>query len=81
MSALVDRPSQRKALVVLDAAMALMVVLLLVQMWLLSATLDTYLAGHVDAALPGALVSGGLFVVCAGIYILVVRLDRQARRH
>ena len=38
--------------------MALIVVLLIVQIWLLSATLEAYLAGHREAALPGAIISG-----------------------
>jgi hypothetical protein len=57
-----------------------MAVLLLVQMWLLSSTLDTYLAGHAETALPGAVASGGLLATCAGLYVLVARIDRQARR-
>ena len=35
----------------LDGTMALIILLLMVQVWLLSATLDAYLAGHVDAAI------------------------------
>ena len=48
------RVSQTQGLTAIDGAMALIVLLLVVQMWLLSATLDAYLAGHSDAALPGA---------------------------
>ena len=40
------------ALTALDGAMALIVLLLMVQIWLLSATLDAFLAGNRDAALP-----------------------------
>jgi len=32
------------------------------QMWRLSATLDAYLARHGDATLPGAVISGVLFL-------------------
>ena len=46
----------------MDGAMALIVLLLIVQVWLLSATLDAYLAGHRDATIPGAMVSGLLFL-------------------
>ena len=48
-----DAPPTR-GLTVINTAMALIVVLLIIQIWLLSATLDAFLAGHVDAALPGA---------------------------
>jgi hypothetical protein len=55
---------------------ALLVLLLMVQIWLLSATLDAYLAGHTDAALPGAICSGLIFAASAGLYWFVQRLDR-----
>jgi hypothetical protein len=58
---------------------ALMIVMLLVQMWLLSATLDAFLAHDDAAALPGAIISGLLFVGCGALYVLIVRLDRRRR--
>ncbi len=75
-----DAPQQRKGLMAIDGAMALVVILLVVQVWLLSATLDAYLAGRRGAALPGAIVSGALFAICFGLYMLVDRIDREARR-
>jgi hypothetical protein len=45
-----------------------MIVLLMVQVWLLSATLDAYLAGHTSAALPGALCSGLIFAGVGALY-------------
>jgi hypothetical protein len=55
--------------------MALIVLLLIVQMWLLSATLDAYLAGHTEVVLPGALISGACFLGCGALYLFVVRLE------
>ena len=52
--------------------------LLIVQMWLLTATLESYLAGHQDAALPGALVSGVLFAGTLGLYLFIRRLDADS---
>jgi len=49
-------------------------------MWLLTATLESYLAGDRAAALPAAIVSALLFPACAGLYRLVVRVDREVRR-
>jgi hypothetical protein len=60
--------------------MALIVVMLMVQVWLLSATLEAYLAGHTEAALPGAIVSGILFAACAALYLFVDRIDSETRR-
>jgi hypothetical protein len=57
--------------------MALVAILLITQIWLLSATLDVYLAGHHDAALPGAIVSGLLFAACFALYVFVDRIDAQ----
>ena len=74
-----DRP-QTKGLTAIDGAMALIVLLLIVQIWLLSATLETYLAGHREAALPGAILSGILFAACLALYLLVVRIDSEVRR-
>jgi hypothetical protein len=67
-------------LTAIDAAMALVVLLLIVQMWLLTATLDAVLGGHWEAALPGAVISGALFLGCLGLYLFVRRLDAEARR-
>lgn len=66
--------SQR--LTMIDGAMALIFVLLIVQVWLLSATLDAFLAGHRDAALPGAVVSGLLFLGCVVLYRFVIQPER-----
>ena len=54
-------PSQRRGLTAIDGAMVLIIVLLIVQIWLLSATLESYLAGHREAAIPGAIISIILF--------------------
>ena len=53
--------------------------LLIVQMWLLTATLESYLAGHHEVALPAAIISGVLFLTCAGLNLFVNRIDAEAR--
>ena len=70
---------EHRGLGVIDGAMALIILLLIVQVWLLSATLDAYLAGHREAAIPGAIASGVLFLACAGLYRLVSRIERQTK--
>ncbi len=67
------------ALTAINGAMALMILLLIVQIWLLSATLDAYLAGHKEVVLPGAIISGALFLGCGGLYSFVVRLEQRSR--
>ena len=75
-----DDPRQRRGLTAIDGAMALIIVLLIVQIWLLSATLESYLAGHRDAAVAGAIISGILFLACLALYLLVERIDSEVRR-
>jgi hypothetical protein len=73
-------PQRNRGLTAVSGVMALVIVLLIVQVWLLSATLDAFLAGHRDAAVPGAIVSGAIFLACFGLYQFVVRLERQSRK-
>jgi hypothetical protein len=76
-------PSKRalsaRGLTAIDGALALVLFLLIVQMWLLSATLEAFLAGHRGAALPAALVSLVLFAAVAAIAAFIARIDRDAR--
>ena len=58
---------------------SLIVVLLIVKIWLLSATLESYLAGHREAAVSGAIISGMLFAACLGLYVFVDRIDSEVR--
>jgi len=74
------RPRQTRGLTAIDGAMALIVLLLIVQIWLLSATLESYLAGHREAAVPGAIISGVLFLACLALYLFVDRLDSGIRK-
>ena len=72
--------SQGRGLTAMDGVITLIVILLIVQIWLLSATLSAYLAGHRASVLPAAIVSGLIFVGCAALYGFVDGIDRRARR-
>jgi hypothetical protein len=72
-------PQQTRGLTAIDGVMALLIVLLVVQIWLLSATLEAFLAGHRETALPAAIISGLIFLACLGLYIFVDRLDAETR--
>jgi hypothetical protein len=74
-----SRPA-RKGLTALDAALTMLVILLVVQMWLLTATLESYLAGHLDVVMPGLAVSALLMVASLALYVFVRRIDREVRR-
>jgi predicted Co/Zn/Cd cation transporter (cation efflux family) len=73
-------PPERRELTAIDGALGMIAVLLIVQMWLLTAALEAFLAGHRETALPAAIVSGVLFAGCVGLYLFVRGLDRRRRR-
>jgi hypothetical protein len=75
-----DPTKQRRGLVAIDGAMALIAILLIVQIWLLSATLETYLEGHSSAVLPGAILSGLIFAACLVLNFFIDRVDQESRR-
>jgi hypothetical protein len=75
MKAAINRVRERRRTVI-DAAMIFVVILLVTQMWLLTATLESYLAGHTDVAFPGMLVSAVLFAGCFALYRFGQSADR-----
>jgi protein-S-isoprenylcysteine O-methyltransferase Ste14 len=68
---------RRRRRAAIEAAMACVIVLLIVQMWLLTATLESYLAGHHGVAGMAFAISAGLFLLCGALYVMVARLDRS----
>jgi hypothetical protein len=75
-----DPSKQRRGLVAIDGAMALIVILLIVQIWLLSATLEIFLAGHPGAVVPAAIFSGLIFSGCLALDFFVTRVDQDSRK-
>jgi len=73
-------PSHKRGLTAIDGALALIAILLIIQMWLLTATLESFLAGHREAALPSAIASGVLALACLGLYLFVRGVDREERK-
>ena len=73
-----DLSKQKKGLVAIDGAMALIVLLVIIQIWLLSAALEALLAGHTETALPAAVFSGILFLGCFALTVFVWRVDRNS---
>lgn len=75
-----DLPPKTRGLTAIAGAMALIAVLLIVQIWLLSAALESFLAGKHHAALPAAISSGLMFLVSFGLYRFVDRVDHDVHR-
>ena len=63
----------------IDGAIALIAILLIIQMWLLTATLESHLAGHSEPILPAAIISAILFGACAGLFLFIRRIDVETR--
>lgn len=70
--------SRRRGLGAIDGAMSLILILLILQIWLVTATLNSYLAGFDEAVLPGAIASGVLFLGCAGLYRFVAGVEKHS---
>ena len=74
-----ELPPKTRGLTAIAGAMSLIAVLLIVQIWLLSATLDSFLAGKRSSAPPAAIFSGLMFLICFGLYRFVDRVDSDVR--
>jgi hypothetical protein len=70
---------QQRGVTEIDGAIGLIAILLIVQMWLLTATLESFLSGHDESILPAAVISGIIFAGCAGLYIFIRRIDAKIR--
>ena len=70
---------QNRGLSAIDGAIALIVILLIVQMWWLTASLEAYLSGYRESALPAAIVSGIFFIFCLLLFLFIRRVDREVR--
>ena len=75
-----EHSKQRRGLVAIDGAMALIVLLLTVQIWLLSATLENFLAGHKGVVLPAAIFSGLVFLGCLALNLFVTQVDQDSHK-
>ena len=71
-------PARKRDGRAMDGAMMLLIVLLIVQIWLLMASVESWLAGHRGVVLPAAIMSGVLFCGCLGLVILANRTGRSA---
>ena len=69
----------QRGITAIDGAIAFIAVLLIIQMWLLTATLEAYLAGHAEPILPAAIISGLIFMACAGLFFLIHRIDADVK--
>jgi hypothetical protein len=69
----------QRGITAIDGAIGLIAVLLIIQMWLLTATLEAYLAGHSEPILPAAIISGLILLACGGLFLLIHRIDADVK--
>jgi hypothetical protein len=74
-----ELPPQNRGLTAISGAMSLIAILLIVQIWLLSATLESFLSGNRHTALAAAIFSGVMFLISLGLYAFVDRVDSGGR--
>jgi hypothetical protein len=73
--------TRRQGLGLLTALCLLMGVLLIIQLWLVSAALDALLSRELGVLVPSAIVSAALCAVNAALLWYVFAFDRQANRN
>lgn len=71
---------RRQATTVFTAIVAMIGVIVVLQLWLLTASLESVLAGSYRPAVAGTIGSALLFLVGAALVRYVVRLDREVSR-
>jgi hypothetical protein len=75
-----DRPKPRFArsqrMTIVNGILAFVVIMVILQLWLLTATMNAYLGGDATVLLPAALVSLGCLGLNAGLLWYLYRLER-----
>jgi hypothetical protein len=71
--------TRSQALPLFTAACVLIGVLVVVQLWLLAASLESMLAGDAAPAVPATIASAAILATNAGLLRGVVALDRRVR--
>ena len=61
---------------ILFGILSIVIVLVVLQLWLLTATMNAFLAGREGVVVPAALASVGCFLLNAGLLWYVYRMER-----
>jgi hypothetical protein len=72
--------TRRQGLTLLTALCVLIGVLIIIQLWLVSAALDALLSGETGVLIPSVLVSAAIFSANASLLWYVFSFDRHAER-
>jgi hypothetical protein len=64
---------------IVQGMLAFVLMLVVLQLWLLTATMNAYLGGDASVVWPAAFASLGCFVLNAGLVLYLQRLERGRR--
>jgi len=71
-----QRPfSRHERTVIVTGILCVVLTLVLMQLWLLTATMNAWLGGDHSIVWPAAFASGGCFLLCSGLLWYLYRLD------
>ena len=73
------RGRREQGLTLFTGLLWLIGLVVIVQLWLLTAALEAFLAGHRDVLIPAAVASLALLGINGGLLLFVFRLDRRIR--
>ena len=72
--------SRSQQMVIIDGMLAFVALLVILQLWLLTATMESFLGGDHSIVWPAALVSLGCFALNGGLLFYLHRLTRAQDR-
>ena len=69
------RARRAQRMIIVNAMLALVVMIVVLQLWLLTATMNAYLGGDTATVVPAAVASLGCLGLNAGLLVYLARLD------
>lgn len=69
------RPGRSRRMVIVNAILAFDILIVVLQLWLLTATMNAYLGGDTDVVVPAALASFACLALNLGLLRYLYRLD------
>jgi hypothetical protein len=71
--------TRQQGLTLFSAVLVLIAILVVIQLWLVTAALEALLARHFEVLIPTALASGALCLLNAGLLWYVVSFDERLK--
>jgi uncharacterized membrane-anchored protein len=65
-----------KRMTIVNAILVFVILIVILQLWLLTVTVNSFLGGNLDVVVPAALASLGCLLLNAGLLRYLYRLDR-----